>query len=734
MLPSEKIQEIIQESNYISRDLSWIQFNYRVLDQAKKERRSLLERLKFIAIAASNLDEFFMIRVGSLYNYLDYNKQRNDFSNLREEPFRQTLYAQCQEFKKNLYAYFMENLASKFAAQGFSILSDLSELSEQERERVRDYFQATIFPMLTPMVYDNHHTFPILMNKILVLGIVTKGRNENSSEANNRKASFVQIPQNLPRFFEIERNSGEIVFVPIELIIRNYLDMVFRNVEITSVTLFRITRNGDFSLEENDDLEVDVLQELKSKLKTRKTGRVVRLEIEQGNYSTWLLRLLKSRWDIDDANIFEIPHLLDLTGLWQIIKNKNLSLHTKKMPAAIEPLALRGQTEGDIFQKIKRRDLLLHHPYNSFEPVLQLLEEAAEDPDVLAIKITIYRLAKDSRITTALLRAAENGKNVAVLFEVKARFDEENNIREAQRLQQAGCFVIYGISNVKTHTKLMLIVRKEKDRVVRYVHMSSGNYNEDTARLYTDVGLLSTKEIYAQDISEFFNAITGHSIPEQYRQLITAPNLMRKKLIALIENEKNNALQGLPSGICIKINSLQDQAFCDALYSASQAGVPIELIVRGVCCLRPKRKGLSENIAVRSIVGDFLEHARLFYFHNAGEPLVYGGSADAMVRSFERRIESLFQIIDPQARQEAISILAYNLMDNQNSYLMEEDGTYHPIECSPDTEPFDVHRLFFEVSWEKIENISLYNLFKKVAPATPSVLSEAIQNGADLDL
>jgi polyphosphate kinase len=353
----------------------------------------------------------------------------------------------------------------------------------------------------------------------------------------------------------------------------------------------------------------------------------------------------------------------------------------------------------DIFDTIKRGDILLHHPYNNFEPVIQLLEQAADDPKVLAIKITLYRISKNSRISSALLRAAEQGKHVSVLFEVKARFDEENNIKEATKLQKAGCFVIYGIPGLKTHTKLLQVIRNEGNHVVSYAHLSSGNYNEDTAKLYTDIGLLTTDTRITQDISEFFNVITGHSMPTHYEHLITAPRDMRNRLIEMIENEVKNHQQGLPAGVCWKINSLQDLKTMEALYKASQAGLPVLLIVRGICCIRPQRKGLSENIFIKSIVGEYLEHTRLYYFHNAGDPKIYGGSADVMVRSFDRRIESLFELVNTRAKNLAITILDWNLQDTKNSYEMQEDGTYWKIESDV---PFDIHTKFYEIKDEDL--------------------------------
>jgi polyphosphate kinase len=432
----------------------------------------------------------------------------------------------------------------------------------------------------------------------------------------------------------------------------------------------------------------------------------VRIEAEPG-YSTWMMKILKGRWELDDDNIFIADRMIDFTGLWQIVGHKEFREKIPSVPAQVPPISLRQVKDASILETLKHQDVLLHHPYNSIEPVVHLLEQSAEDPEVLAIKLTIYRLAKNSRITNALLKAAENGKHVSVLFEVKARFDEENNIREAQRLQKAGCFVIYGISRYKTHTKLLLIVRKDGDKVTRYVHMSSGNYNEDTSRLYTDIGLLTTNEIYAHDVSEFFNVITGHSSPSNYQYLITAPRDMRQQLIELIQKEAANAEQGLPSGIVIKLNSLEDREVIDQLYSASQAGVPIKLIVRGICCLRPGRPGLSENIVVHSIVGDFLEHTRLFYFHNAGDPKVYGGSADIMVRSFERRIESLFLIVSPLLKQQVINILEYNLKDNVNSYELEENGYY--VKCTTNgNPPFNIHKEFYNVTTEIVMEAKLF--------------------------
>jgi polyphosphate kinase len=674
-----------------------------VLDQAKKAHRSIFEKLKFLAITASNLDEFFMIRVGSLYNYLDYDKERVDYSGLREEPFKEKLMKDCQRFHLDQNEHFLQVILPELHSEGISVVN-VSKLTQEEQEKVRQYFLKAIYPMLTPMVYDGYRTFPILMNKLLVFGVVTTSPGERKDM---RKMSFVQIPANIPRFFEIERENS-LTLIPIEEVIRENLISLFRNVEIESVSLFRITRNGDFSLEENEDMDANFLEEVKRKLMERKTGRVVRIEIEEG-YSKWMLNSLLERWNLRPDSVFLVKRasMIDFTGLWQIVGNKRFRERLPQIHEPVRPLSYPEGGRFDIFEILKEQDILLHHPYNNIDSILDLIEKAAEDPDVMAIKMTIYRLAKESRITKALLRAAENGKHVSVLFEVKARFDEENNIREAKRLQKAGCFVIYGISNLKTHTKLLLIVKKDDSEITRYVHLGSGNYNEDTARLYTDIGLLTTNETLANDVSEFFNVITGHSVPSTYRNLITAPRDMRNQLIEFIEQESENARNGLPAGIFIKVNSLEDSEIIYSLYRASQSGVTIKLIVRGICCLRPGRKGLSENIEVFSLVGDFLEHSRIYHFHNNGNTRTYSGSADMMVRSFDKRLESLFKVDSPLLERQLMNILAFNLKDNVNSYVMQEDGTYVAKQAAENELEFNVHREFFNVEAEEVMNVRL---------------------------
>ncbi len=690
--------KFINKSNLISRDLSWLNFNYRVLNLVKDRNKTILEKLKFLSIVASNFDEFFEIRVGSLYNYIDNNKKRVDYSGMREAPFREYLLKKCSKFFKDFNSFFVEEI-KKELKQNNIIVGEIKDLDEEGKKRVKKYFKKTVFPMLTPMVYDNHHSFPILMNKVIIFGVVTKSKDSS----NKKKISFIQVPINIPRFFEY-KIENKLFFIPIEKIIKEYIDEFFRNVHIESVSIFRIIRNGDFTLEESEDIETNFLEELKQKLKDRKFSRVVRIETNN-SVDSYLLESLKSRFRVDNHNIFKLTlkSLLDLTSLNQIIEYSEFTDLLPSFPAPIKSLDINKESDSSIFKILSKKDIFLHHPYNSFNPIIKLLNEAADDPNVLSIKITLYRTAKNSTVIDALLKAAENGKHVSVLFEVKARFDEENNLKNGLKLEKAGCYVIYGIGSLKTHTKLLLIVRREGKKIKNYAHMGTGNYNEATSKLYTDLSLMTSNQKYTKDALEFFNVITGHSIPDEYENLITAPYYMKDKIISLIQNEIDNSKAGGEGKICIKINSLQDKDVIEKLYEASNSGVKIYLIVRGICCLRPGRKDLSENIKVFSIVGDYLEHSRIYYFHNLGDPLIYSGSADIMIRSFKRRVESLFKINQESIKQQIITILNYNFRDNCNSYLLQEDGSYIKNENNNKKE-FNVFKEFYKLNRKKIEN------------------------------
>ena len=688
----------INKSNLISRDLSWLNFNYRVLDQAKGDNRKLLDKLKFLSIVSSNFDEFFEVRVGSLYNYIDSKKNRIDYSGMREIPFREYLLEKSKMFFDDFNNFFVGSIIPQMEKEKIFI-GDLDLLDNDGRKKVKKYFKKTIFPMITPMVFDSLHSFPILMNKVLIFGVVTKSKNTSSKN----KISFIQIPQNIPRFFEYKIND-KVYFIPIENIIRKYIKSFFKGILIESISLFRIIRNGDYTLEESEDIESNFLEELKQKLKDRKFSRVVRLDIFT-NYDQKVIKELQKIFKIDEFNLMKLSEksIIDLSSISQVVNSDEFSELLPKYPPPIKPLGLNVSKEKNIFQILSEKDIFLHHPYNSFDPVINLLNKAAEDPDVLSIKITLYRTAKNSRVIDELLKAAENGKHVSVLFEVKARFDEENNFKNGYKLEKAGCYVIYGIGALKTHTKLLLIVRREGKKVKNYAHMGTGNYNETTSKLYTDIGLMTSNKSYTKDALKFFNVITGHSVPEDYENLLTAPIYMRDKIISFIKNEIKNVKNGGEGKICIKINSLQDKLVINKLYDASNAGVRICLIVRGICCLRPGRKNLSENIKVISIIGDYLEHSRLYYFHNDNDPLVFSGSADVMIRSYKRRIESLFKINDELIKKQAITILNYNIKDNINSYVLQEDGIYKKKKFNKKNK-FDLFEEFYSLNSKKIND------------------------------
>ncbi len=692
-----KLKEI-NKSDLISRDLSWLNFNYRVLDQVKNDNRNLLDRLKFLSIVSSNFDEFFEVRVGSLYNYIDSKKNRIDYSGMRENPFREYLLDNSKVFFDDFNSFFSNSIIPLMEKEKIFI-GDLDLLDKDGIKKVKKYFKKTIFPMITPMVFDSLHSFPILMNKVLIFGVVTKSKKTSSKS----KISFIQIPQNIPRFFEYKIDS-KIYFIPIENIIRKYIKTFFQGILIVSVSLFRIIRNGDYTLEESEDIESNFLEELKQKLKDRKFSRVVRLDV-LNNYDKNVIKELQKIFKIDDFNLMKLSKnsFLDLSSIFQVVNYNEFSELLPKYPSPIKPFDLNEIHEKSIFQILSEKDIFLHHPYNSFDPVIKLLKEAAEDPDVLSIKITLYRTAKNSRVIDELLKAAENGKHVSVLFEVKARFDEENNFKNGYKLEKAGCYVIYGIGSLKTHTKLLLIVRREGKKVRNYAHMGTGNYNETTSKLYTDIGLMTSNKSYTKDALKFFNVITGHSIPDDYENLLTAPNYMKDKIISFIEKEIKNVKNGGIGKICIKINSLQDKTVINKLYDASNVGVKICLIVRGICCLRPDRKNLSENIQVISIVGDYLEHSRLYYFHNNNDPLIFSGSADVMIRSYKRRIESLFKINDEFIKKQVITILNYNLRDNMNSYVLQEDGSYKKKEFKKNNK-FNIFEEFYSLNSEKIDD------------------------------
>lgn len=687
-----------QSVRYLDRDLSWLRFNERVLDQVKRQEQDISSWLKFLCISAANLDEFFVVNEGRLHNHAR-NKQR---SCVTREPDVIPLHPKLLDIARSSFqkqhAYFLEKIHGLCAANHFALIQDLTAVSVHEQHQLEGYFKQTILPALTPTTWDcAHHILPALGNGILTFGAVMHDPADRAA----KKIYFVSLPKQLARFYHFKRGHNTML-VPVERIIQQHLSSLFQDVVIVSVTLFRVIRG--VAMEASDDLQVSLMAKIKRRLKRRNKGSVVRLDVAC-RHDPWLVAQMRRIWELEVDSVFQVPEksLIDLAGLQQLVPYRPVN-----KSRAVLPIAYPYRHGRHLFEVLKQQDILLHHPYNSMDLVLELLDQAAADPQVSAIKITIYRLAKDSAIIAALLKAVKHGKQVVVVIEIKARLDEENNMRAATQLKQAGCSVVYGVRGMKVHTKMMLIVRKEQEYTYRYVHVSSGNYNEETAREYVDIGLMTTDATYANDVSACFDAIMSHTAPQQHQNSIMAPHNMRQQLTTMMRQEAQHAQRGLPCGIVIKVNALDDQATIEALYQAAQAGVPIRLVVRSVCCLLPQKEGLSTNISVRSIVGDFLEHARIFYFHNQGNPNVYMGSADIMTRSFDRRIETLWLLKNPLVRQQAINILAYNLRDNVNSYVMQSDGTYTKV--IPDQDPpFNMHCAFFKVTWDEVMQARLFS-------------------------
>ena len=648
---------------YTNRELSWLSFNERVLEEAYEKENPLLERLKFLSITASNLDEFFMVRVAGL-------REQARLGGKKPYPLGQSPSAQLRQISeqahflcKKQYNCLRHSLLPMLRHHEIFIVR-FEELDTKQKKFVARYFERTVFPVLTPLAIDQSRPFPLLANRSLNLAVRLKKEKETHF-------AVVQVPSILPRFIALPGEKQQ-CFILLEEVMIAYLPKLLETHEVKSVSLFRITRNADLSIDEEAE---DLLQEIQKSIKKRKRGRPVRLEIN-AKCDAETRRFLIETLDVREADVYPCAGPLDLTAwakLAALVKgHEGLRL---KPVAPARPADFLSCGE-DIFAAIRERDRFVHHPYESFDYVVKFLADAAEDPNVLAIKQTLYRVSFNSPIVRALMRAAENGKQVTVLVELKARFDEENNINWAKKLEQAGCHVIYGLVGLKTHCKILLVVRQDADGIRRYLHLGTGNYNDTTARLYTDMGLFTCREAYGSDASLLFNLLTGYSRPPQYQKFITAPDDMRAFFYQRIERETQNALDGKQAGIVMKVNSLLDYDMIERLYKASQAGVPIELIVRGICSLVPGVEGVSDHITVRSIVGRFLEHSRIFRFENAGDPLLYLGSADLMPRNLDRRVELVFPVEEPKIRARVEAVLAMQLKDTVNARLQGPDAVY----------------------------------------------------------
>lgn len=677
---------------FYNRELSWISFNYRVLEEAQDKTLPLLDRLKFLSITASNLDEFFMIRVASLKDMVQVNYTKKDIAGMTPQKQLEEINKKTHQLVKDQYDTYNDMLIPNLKKEGICIIDHHENLTAEQAVYVDNYFHSEVYPVLTPMAVDSSRPFPLIRNKSLNIGALLQTKQHEKSDdrtghfrelymshtgkkkKENTDIDFatVQVPSVLPRFVEIPSCDGyDKTFILLEQIIEKNIDKLFLNYEILSVFPYRVMRNADLTIEEDE--AADLLIEIERQLKKRQWGEVIRLEVED-SIDMHLLQTLRDELHINEADIFKINGPLDLTFLTKL---SGLEDYDKLRSKKYTPQPAKWlQGDEHLFEQIRAHDILLHHPYETFDPVVDFVRQAAKDPDVLAIKQTLYRVSSNSPIIASLAAAAENGKQVTVLVELKARFDEENNILWARKLEKAGCHVIYGLVGLKTHSKITLVVRKEEDGIRRYVHLGTGNYNDSTAKLYTDMGLLTQQKAIGEDATAVFNMLSGYSEPAVWNKLIVAPIWLRDRFIQMINRERDFARAGKKAFIKAKMNSLCDAEIISALYEASAAGVKIELVVRGICCLKVGIPRISDNIHVRSIVGDFLEHSRIYYFHNNDFEEIYMGSADWMPRNLDKRVEILFPVEDPVLKQEVTDILETQLHDNVKARIMQPDGSY----------------------------------------------------------
>ena len=651
---------------YHNRELSWMDFNSRVLEEAFEKDNPVLERVRFLAITASNLDEFFMVRVAGVMDRMHSHPNTPDESGMTPVQQFAKLTEKIHEFSKKQYSCLHHSIIPVLKKQKLRFLK-IKDLNKAQKQSVDVYFDKFIFPVLTPLAVDTSRPFPLLANKSLNIAVRLLRDGEDIF-------AVVQVPSIIPRYFEVKAESGR-AFVMLEDIIISRLSELFELYQIQACCPFRVTRDSDLDIDEDAD---DLLVEIEHSLKKRQRGDPVRLEILT-KCDAALKEFLIAMLDVSEQEIYEVSGPIDLTFFSKFGGLDGLD-HLRFQP--ITPVTPPADFFGydDIFQAIREKDRMVHHPYESFDSVIRFINQAANDEDVLAIKQTLYRVSGNSPIIAALIKAAENGKQVTVLVELKARFDEENNIGWAKKLEKAGCHVIYGLQGLKTHCKIVLVVRREQDGIRRYLHMGTGNYNDITARFYTDIGMFTCDEKFGEDASSLFNVITGYSTPPVYHKMKVAPTGLRTFFEEMIINETENAKAGLPSGITAKVNSLVDPSIIRLLYQASQAGVRISLIVRGICCLVPGIKGISENIQVRSIVGQLLEHSRIFIFENGGMKKIYMGSADWMQRNLDKRVELVFPIEDPELIDRSFGIMSRMFKDVLNTRIQSSDTSYHLLD------------------------------------------------------
>ena len=671
---------------FTNRELSWLKFNIRVLNEAEDDDVKLFERLKFLSITSSNLDEFFMVRIASLKDMVDADYKKKDISGMSAEKQLGILTKETHDFVKKQYEVYNKSLVPLLKKENLHIISHGDELDANEKKFIDEYFDEFVYPVLTPMAVDASRPFPLVRNKTLNIAALIRKRKEENSKKKKKDVylgnvdadldfAMVQVPSVLPRIVEIPTEFEERKIIYLEDIIEKNIDKLFLNYEVISAATFRVMRNAEFKLDEDD--ASDLLEEIKKKLKKRQWGEAIRLEAEE-RMDASLLNFLKNELNVDEEDIFKINGPLDLTVLMKIYSLEGFErLKDKKHVPVMNQRFIDCE---DIFEEIKKKDILLSHPYESFDPVIDFVSKAAADKNVLAIKQTLYRVSGNSPIIKALANAADNGKQVTVLVELKARFDEENNINWARMLEKAGCHVIYGLVGLKTHSKITLVVRREEDGIRRYVHLGTGNYNDSTAKLYTDLGMFTARESYGEDATAVFNMLSGYSEPPFWKRYVVAPLWMKDIFLKKISQCEEAAGRGSEVRIIAKMNSLSDKDIICALYSASCAGVKIDLIVRGICCLKVGIKGVSENITVRSIVGTFLEHARIFDFRIDGEEEIFLGSADWMNRNLEKRVEIVFPVADEDIIKSIKHYLDVELEDNVKASILLPDGRYEKVE------------------------------------------------------
>ena len=680
-MEKEKKNEFHLPEYYENRELSWLKFDARVLNEAKDKSIPLLERLKFVSITSSNLDEFFMVRVASLKDMVHADYRKRDIAGMTASEQLDRINTATRKLVESQYNTYNRSLVPLMAANGIHIIEKYEELTAEQAAYVDRYFEEDVYPVLTPMAVDASRPFPLIRNKTLnIAALLSSKKDEKHKDA--VEFATVQVPGVLPRLVPIpadtSENSGEVegrTFILLEQIIEKNIDKLFLNYHVLCAHPYRVMRNADLPIDEDE--AADLLKEIQKQLKKRQWGEVIRLEVE-ASVDKKLLRFLKDELKVAEEDIFQISGPIDLTFLMKMYGLSGCdSLRYEPYKPQRVPEIEPGE---DIFEAIRGGDILLHHPYETFDPVVDFIRQAASDPDVLAIKQTLYRVSGNSPIIASLAQAAENGKQVSVLVELKARFDEENNIVWAKKLEQAGCHVIYGLVGLKTHSKIALVVRREEDGIRRYVHLGTGNYNDSTAKLYPDCGIFTCNEAIGEDATAVFNMLSGYSEPLSWNELVLAPIWLRTRFMRLIARETKHAREGKPAKIVAKMNSLCDEGIIAALYEASAAGVKIELIVRGICCLKVGIPGISENIHVRSIVGNFLEHSRIFFFLNDGEEELYMGSADWMPRNLDRRVEILFPVLDDTLKEKVKHILDVELADNTKAHVLKPDGEYEKID------------------------------------------------------